>query len=118
MTFDNSDELFKIQALFPDAELLLRIVADDSGSLCRLSQKFGVSLNGTKDLLRLAIDLGLNVIGVAFHCGSGASDPSAFARAVYDSRLVFDQAEEMGIKLNVLDCESQREQAEIQQLIY
>jgi ornithine decarboxylase len=30
MTFDNSDELYKIRALFPDAELFVRIITDDS----------------------------------------------------------------------------------------
>lgn len=106
MTFDNADELYKILAIFPEVDLLLRITTDDSASLCRLSQKFGVGLEHTGELLALAKKLGLNVVGVAFHCGSGASNASAFVQAVRDSRLVFDQARKLGLKLHVLDCKS------------
>jgi ornithine decarboxylase len=103
MTFDNSDELYKIQALCPDAQLFLRILTDDSASLCRLSLKFGASLDTTRELLELAKTLGLQVVGVAFHVGSGASDPKAFLKAVQDSRTVFDQATEMGFNMHTLD---------------
>ncbi|KAF2481019.1 pyridoxal-dependent decarboxylase [Neohortaea acidophila] len=103
MTFDNSDELYKIKQIFPHAELYLRIFTDDSASMCRLSQKFGARMENTKQLLTLAKTLGLNVAGVAFHVGSGASDPEAFLRAVRDARAVFDQAAELGFNLHTLD---------------
>lgn len=103
MTFDNSDELYKIKRFFPDAELFLRILTDDSTSLCRLSDKFGASLDTTIDLLILAKDLELNVTGVSFHVGSGASDPQSFDKAVRDARIVFDQAADIGYKLETLD---------------
>ena len=103
MTFDNADELYKIQALYPQAELFLRILTDDSSSLCRLSQKFGASLDCSKELLELAKNLDLNVVGVSFHVGSGASDPESFTKAVKDSRFVFDQAADIGYDLKTLD---------------
>ncbi|KAI6990950.1 Ornithine [Hortaea werneckii] len=103
MTFDNTDELYKVKEIAPDAELYLRILTDDSGSLCRLSQKFGASMDNTYELLALAKQLDLNVAGVAFHVGSGASDPSAFLKAVSDARLVFDQAHELGFNPHTLD---------------
>lgn len=103
MTFDNADELYKIQALFPNAELFLRILTDDSSSLCRLSLKFGASLDCTQELLELAKELKLNVVGVSFHVGSGASDPQSFVKAVQDSRTVFDQAAYLGYDLRTLD---------------
>lgn len=103
MTFDNADELHKIKQLFPDAELFLRILTDDSSSLCRLSLKFGASLDSTDDLLALAKELELNVVGVSFHVGSGASDPAAFLRAVQDARSVFNQAERHGFSMQTLD---------------
>ncbi|TQB72055.1 Ornithine decarboxylase [Monascus purpureus] len=111
MTFDNADELYKIKAHFPDAELYLRILTDDSTSLCRLSMKFGASLDVARQLLELARDLKLKVVGVSFHVGSGAEDPKAFVKAVQDARWVFDQAAEVGHELHTLDvgggfCES------------
>jgi ornithine decarboxylase len=103
MTFDNADELRKIAKLFPEAELFLRILTDDSSSLCRLSLKFGASLDTTDDLLALAKELGLNVVGVSFHVGSGASDPVAFLKAVQDADTVFKQAHGHGFDLKTLD---------------
>ena len=103
MTFDNADELYKIKQLFPHAELYLRILTDDSASLCRLSLKFGAALESTHGLLDLAKKLELNVVGVAFHVGSGASDAQAFQRAVADARYVFDQAASLGHDLKNLD---------------
>lgn len=103
MTFDNADELHKIKRYCPGAQLLLRILTDDSASLCRLSLKFGAAMDQTKSLLQTAKDLELDVTGVAFHVGSGASDPSAFTSAVTDARRVFDAAAEIGFNLSTLD---------------
>ena len=103
MTFDNADELYKIHSLYPEAELFIRILTDDSSSMCRLSQKFGASLDCSRELLDLAKDLNLHVVGVSFHVGSGASDPECFAKAIRDSRHVFDQAADIGFDLKTLD---------------
>jgi ornithine decarboxylase len=103
MTFDNADELHKVKKLYPEAELFLRISTDDSSSLCRLSLKFGAAMDSTDGLLRLAKELGLNVVGVSFHVGSGASDPLAFLKAVQDAKTVFDQAAYCGFSLHTLD---------------
>ncbi|THC93079.1 hypothetical protein EYZ11_007445 [Aspergillus tanneri] len=103
MTFDNADELYKIKACYPEAELYLRILTDDSTSLCRLSMKFGASLDVARELLELAHELELKVVGVSFHVGSGAEDPTAFLKAVQDARLIFDQASDVGHELHTLD---------------
>lgn len=101
--FDNEDELYKIKEWAPHAEVFLRIMVDDTSSLCRLSQKYGAPLDTTAELLDLAKQLDINLVGVSFHCGSGVSDPSAFTKAVEDARVVFDQAEATGLSLKVLD---------------
>ncbi|KAL9948921.1 Ornithine decarboxylase [Verticillium nonalfalfae] len=103
MTFDNADELYKIAKLYPGAELFLRIMTDDESSLCRFSMKFGASKEIAGELLALAKDLGLNVVGVSFHVGSGASDPMAFYKAVHDSYLVFEQGRAFGFNMKTLD---------------
>lgn len=103
MTFDSTDELYKIKKIFPEAELFLRISTDDSGSVYRLSEKYGASMDTTEELLDLARLLELRIVGVSFHIGSSASDPLAFRRAVQDARTVFDQAADRGMRLNMLD---------------
>lgn len=66
MTFDNAEELHKIKLLYPNAELVLRILTDDSKSLCQLGLKFGAPMERVASLLQTAKDLELNVIGVRY----------------------------------------------------
>ncbi|KAL8868863.1 MAG: hypothetical protein Q9174_004706, partial [Haloplaca sp. 1 TL-2023] len=68
-----------------------------------MSAKFGAHRSETQLLLETARDLDLNVVGVSFHIGSGAVDPGIFVTAVRDSRKVFDQAQECGFNLQILD---------------
>ncbi|KAG1404489.1 hypothetical protein G6F60_004294 [Rhizopus arrhizus] len=103
MTFDNAEELYKIKKLYPDAELVLRILTDDSNSLCQLGLKFGAPLDTVESLLKTAKELDLNVIGVSFHVGSGCLDASAFGDALLRARRVFDQGEQMGFNFTLLD---------------
>ncbi|KAI9883961.1 MAG: Ornithine decarboxylase [Watsoniomyces obsoletus] len=103
MTFDNAEELYKVKQHFPGAELYLRILTDDSSSLCRLSLKFGAAPQDAPMLLQLAKDLALKVVGVSFHVGSGATDPNLFVKAIRDARYVFDEAEMIGFHMGTLD---------------
>lgn len=103
MTFDNADELHKIKRFHPNAKLVLRMLTDDSKSLCRLGLKFGAPLSTCPGLLALAKQLGLNVIGVSFHVGSGCKDPLQFADAVWRARRVFDMGKEVGYDFQFLD---------------
>ena len=103
MTFDNTDELVKVKAVYPAAKLVLRVLADDSKSVCRLGTKFGCPPEDTYQLLQAARDLDLNVIGVSFHVGSGCTDASAFEDAVHRARRVFDEGEALGFQFDLLD---------------
>ncbi|KAH6893089.1 pyridoxal-dependent decarboxylase [Thelonectria olida] len=103
MTFDNADELYKIAKLYPGAELFLRIMTDDSESMCRFSMKFGAAMDTTTNLLTLAKNLGLSVVGVSFHVGSGAADPGAYWKAVCDAHSVFQKGYELGFNMHTLD---------------
>jgi ornithine decarboxylase len=103
MTFDNSDELYKISRSFPTAKLIIRIHTDDTKALCRLNLKFGASLVAVPSLLAKAKELGLNVVGVSFHVGSGCFDSSAFSDAIRRSRAAFDMGKEAGYEFSILD---------------
>ncbi|KAJ9100774.1 hypothetical protein QFC19_005513 [Naganishia cerealis] len=103
MTFDNADELYKIARHYPNAKLVLRILTDDSKSLCRLGLKYGAPLATCPGLLALAVKLGLNVIGVSFHVGSGCKDPNQFTDAVWRARQVFDMGAKAGFDFTFLD---------------
>jgi ornithine decarboxylase len=103
VTFDNSFELPKIKENWPDAEVLLRITTDDSKSLCEFSSKFGASLDMCPTLIKQAKELGINIVGVSFHVGSGCGDAAAFTKAAYDAKKVFDMARDEGFEMKVLD---------------
>ena len=103
MTFDNEDELRKIAAHYPNAQVVLRILADDSASVCRLGLKFGAPLSSVRHLLTVAKELKLDVLGVSYHVGSGNGRAESFADAVRDARTAFDIGAELGLKLRVLD---------------
>jgi len=103
MTFDNADELHKIKKLYPRAELVMRILTDDSHSVMRFGSKFGAPPSSWISLLKLARDLGLNVIGISFHVGSGCMSPVAFTEALRRARSVFDLGEKYGFGFNFLD---------------
>jgi len=103
MTFDNTHELVKIAEVYPTAKLLLRIITDDSQSVCRFSTKFGAPLSECEKLLRLAKQLGLDVIGISFHVGSGCMSTLSFAAAISSAHQVFKQAQDIGYNFSILD---------------
>lgn len=103
MTFDNTDELYKIARTHRGARLVVRILTDDSKSLCRLGLKFGAPLATVPALLATARELGLDVVGVSFHVGSGCYDPSAFSDAISRAAQAFDMGAEAGYRFSLLD---------------
>ena len=103
MTFDNADELYKVARTHKGAKLVVRILTDDSKSLCALGLKYGAPLHTVPGLLAKAKELELEVIGVSFHVGSGCKDPSAFADAVMRARMVFDMGKNAGYNFSFLD---------------
>lgn len=103
MTFDNADELHKIARTHPAARLVLRILTDDSKALCRLGLKFGAPLVSAPGLLATARSLGLNVVGVSFHVGSGCYDPDVYADAIARAAATFAMGREAGYDFTLLD---------------
>ena len=103
MTFDCEQELYKIKLYHPYANLVLRIAVDDSGSLCKFNKKFGCSMNDVENILRLCKTMNLNVMGVSFHVGSGCTSVNNYKTAIEMSKNVFDKANELGIKMTLLD---------------
>lgn len=103
MTFDNADELYKVARVHPSAKLIIRILADDSKSICRFGIKFGAPLEVVPALLSKARELHLDVIGVSFHVGSGCYDPTIYEDAIRRAREAFDMGQRAGYQFSVLD---------------
>jgi len=103
MTFDNADELDKIAAQNPFAEVVLRIATDDSRAMCRFSTKFGAQPHHFEPLVAKCVELGLKLIGVSFHVGSGSSDDTVYPATLRAARTVFDIAAAHGFELDLID---------------
>ncbi|KAG2447384.1 hypothetical protein HYH02_007712 [Chlamydomonas schloesseri] len=102
-TFDTSSELHKIAEMDPEFKCVLRIRADDPGARVPLGLKYGAEVEEAGGLLREAAALGLEVVGVSFHVGSAAKNLATFTNAIANARKVFDDAESLGFKMELLD---------------
>lgn len=100
---DNKDEIVKIKTNYPDAQVLIRLACADSSARSPMSLKFGANRDQVRPLLEFAASVGLPVIGVHFHVGSGCSDPTSYRKALADARRAFDIGSEYGHNMYLLD---------------
>jgi len=104
MTFDNEAELHKIKAIHPHAKMVVRILPPaNTKCQCQLGMKFGCLPKKVPQLLRVARQLNIDVVGVSFHVGSGCYDAMAYSAAVASARAVFGLAEAEGFCFSLLD---------------
>lgn len=104
MTFDNEAELIKIKALYPNAQLVLRILPAALFKVqCELGNKFGCHPDNVCKLLSKAQELDLNVMGISFHVGSGVEEAAAFASAVRQAYEAWNSAVDFGFVMTLLD---------------
>ncbi|XP_047328911.1 ornithine decarboxylase-like [Impatiens glandulifera] len=107
-TFDSIYEVEKIKrCCFPaGCQLLIRVKAPDdaSTSMYPLGAKYGALPHEVEPLLKAAESVGLDVVGVSFHVGSGATDCRTYHSAISAARDVFDTADKLGLpKMRVLN---------------
>jgi ornithine decarboxylase len=67
---DTQDELKKIKEVYPQARVLWRISVKSNARI-QMSDKFGASIDNLDKDLKFAKDLGINLVGIHFHRGSG-----------------------------------------------
>lgn len=67
---DAEEEMHKIAAHAPGAEVYVRLIVDASEADWPLTRKFGCARDKALDLLALATELGLKPVGFSFHVGS------------------------------------------------
>ena len=103
MTFDNESELYKVKEHHPTAKMVLRIRCDAKKVQCPLGIKFGAFPKDAPRLIALAHQLGIDLVGVSFHVGSGCEEPEVFDRAITIGREIFDLAARYGYTMNLLD---------------
>ncbi len=104
VTFDNSEELKKIQRYAPHAGLVLRIRVPNTGSMVELSSKFGAHPGEAVDLILEAFNSGLVVEGLSFHVGSQCINFENYVQALQISKSILKEAEtRAGKRIKILD---------------
>lgn len=102
-TFDTKMELRKLKLHYKKCKALIRIRADDPNARCLLGNKYGAEISSLEGLFIEAKELGIEVVGVSFHVGSGATNPEAYTLAISLSREVFDLGTTHGFNMKFLD---------------
>ncbi|KAF6250432.1 pyridoxal-dependent decarboxylase [Scenedesmus sp. NREL 46B-D3] len=102
-TFDCVSELDKIAVGYPAFKCVLRIRCDDADAKINLGLKYGADLTDVPMLLGMACHLGLQVVGVSFHVGSGCQNVGVYADAIAAAREAFDIAATYGFNMELLD---------------
>lgn len=99
---DNEDELRKFVKYRSRVRLLIRL-AFRGDAVVDLSRKFGCEPETLKELLALAAELRIKVVGLSFHAGSQAGNPQMHVRAIEVCRELMRGAREQGYELPLLD---------------
>lgn len=100
-TFDCLDELDKLCEV--DCRVLLRIRADDAACRLPFGAKYGCLEGEIEGLIEACEERQIRLAGVAFHVGSGARSPGAFADAVEIAKRIFNRYAEMRPRAPPLD---------------
>ena len=104
VTFDNSDEIQKIQEHAPHAGLALRLRVPNTGAMVELSSKFGASPGEAVDLILESRKAGLTVEGISFHVGSQTTNFQNYVTALELTASIFQEARDRGYtEMNLVD---------------
>ncbi len=104
LTFDSIEEMEKIAALHPEANLILRIKTDDSHSAIPLSQKFGATLEEAYEILAAGFSQKARIIGITFHVGSNCKHVNSYRMAILDAAELFQHSKNhWNRELSILD---------------
>ena len=104
VTFDNREEIKKIQQHAPHAGVVLRIRVPNTGSVVELSSKFGADPGEAVDLITEAFDRGLVVEGLSFHVGSQCTNFENYVKALQLAADIINETEtRTGKKIRILD---------------
>ena len=104
VTYDNLEEIRKVQRYAPHVGMLLRLRVPNTGAMVELSSKFGAEPGEAVDLIAASEAAGLTVEGLSFHVGSQTTNFQNFVQALNLAADIFKEAKLRGFhKMNQLD---------------
>jgi ornithine decarboxylase len=103
VTYDNFEEIKKVQKYAPRAGLALRIQVPNTGAMVELSSKFGAPSGQAVSLIEAAHEAGLIVEGLSFHVGSQTTNFENYVQALNLAAGIFTEAKHRGFPMKLLD---------------
>ena len=101
---DSPSDLDKISRAAPGSRVLVRLLTEGLGADWPLSKKFGCHPDLARQILKLAVRLGLEPYGLSFHPGSQQRDVGQWSTAITQAGMLFRWArEEANIQLKALN---------------
>ena len=100
---DSVEELRKIASVKQDAKLYLRIDTPNIGSDWPLSGKFGAHPTEVREIIRAAVELKADLVGVTFHVGSQCRNPQNWRVGIENALKVFQQMRVVGLNPRLLN---------------
>src|SRR6056297_3736513 len=100
---DAEEELEKIAAHAPGAQVYIRLIVEASGADWPLTRKFGCAPDHAVALMDYAAALGLRPVGVSFHVGSQTRQTAMWAPVLDRIADVWRAAQDAGHALDLLN---------------
>jgi ornithine decarboxylase len=101
---DSPSDLDKISRAAPGSKVAFRLLTEGLGADWPLSKKFGCHPDLVRQLIKLAVRLGLDPYGITFHPGSQQRDVGAWSSAITQAGMMFRWArEEANVRLRMLN---------------
>jgi ornithine decarboxylase len=101
--FDAEQELEKIAAHAPGAQVYLRLLVGATGADWPLSRKFGCAPEAALPLLARAVELGLRPVGLSFHVGSQTRFAAMWRETLDQVATVWRDAQNAGFGLHLIN---------------
>ncbi|GAA4429377.1 type III PLP-dependent enzyme [Actinokineospora soli] len=102
-TFDSDDDLEKLAANAPGAQVWCRFLVDAPDSGTPFGKKFGCAPEMAARLLVRAAELGMDVRGACFHVGSQHTDPAAWVAGIAQAAGIGALTAARGVELSSLN---------------
>lgn len=100
---DSEEELHKLAANAPAAQVYIRLLVGSTEADWPLSRKFGCAPDYALPLMDLAVRLGLRPVGISFHVGSQTRHPEMWRGTLDSVAEVWHAARKAGFMLSLLN---------------
>ncbi|TRD15714.1 type III PLP-dependent enzyme [Palleronia caenipelagi] len=100
---DAEEELHKIAGAAPGARVYIRVIVEPNGADWPLTRKFGCAAERVQPLMQLALDLGLEPVGLSFHVGSQTRYAHMWSDTLAQVARIWHDACDAGFDLTLLN---------------